>query len=196
MSYTTTRDRTIYTTGQVARICKVAPRTVSKWFDSGRLKGFRIPGSEDRRIPRGELVRFMREYGMPLSLLDNNDPGVLAVGLSDAAVLRLSEIDGVRVERAADGFEAGLVVRESGFRVVVISLSDGVAAACRLVAGVLGVVREPVPVIAVGEVELADESERLTAVGVLAVVPAADLDTLVAKVSRAVNPKPTGRGAK
>ena len=35
----------VFTTGQVAKICKVAPRTVSKWFDSGRLKGYRIPGS-------------------------------------------------------------------------------------------------------------------------------------------------------
>ena len=36
----------VFTTGQVAKICKVAPRTVSKWFDSGRLKGYRIPGSQ------------------------------------------------------------------------------------------------------------------------------------------------------
>ena len=43
--------KTIFTTGQVAKICKVAPRTVSKWFDSGRLRGYRIPGSQDRRIP-------------------------------------------------------------------------------------------------------------------------------------------------
>src|SRR5262249_20909278 len=41
----------VFTTGQVAKICKVAPRTVSKWFDSGRLRGYRIPGSQDRRIP-------------------------------------------------------------------------------------------------------------------------------------------------
>src|SRR5947207_1217774 len=44
----------VFTTGQVAKICKVAPRTVSKWFDSGRLRGYRIPGSQDRRIPQYE----------------------------------------------------------------------------------------------------------------------------------------------
>ena len=32
----------VFTTGQVAKICKVAPRTVSKWFDSGRLRGYLI----------------------------------------------------------------------------------------------------------------------------------------------------------
>lgn len=56
----------IYTTGQVAKICKVAPRTVSKWFDSGRLRGYRIPGIQDRRIPREHLIRFLKEYGFPI----------------------------------------------------------------------------------------------------------------------------------
>ena len=60
----------VFTTGQVAKICKVAPRTVSKWFDSGRLRGYRIPGSQDRRIPREHLLRFLKEHGMPLGDLE------------------------------------------------------------------------------------------------------------------------------
>ena len=35
----------VFETGQVAKICEVSRKTVNKWFDSGRLKGFRIPGS-------------------------------------------------------------------------------------------------------------------------------------------------------
>ncbi len=54
----------IYTIAQVAAICKVAPRTVSKWFDSGRLKGYRIPGSQDRRVPRTYLLEFLKKHGM------------------------------------------------------------------------------------------------------------------------------------
>lgn len=57
----------VFTTGEVARICKVAPRTISKWFDSGRLKGYRIPGSQDRRIPREYLLKFLTEHGMETS---------------------------------------------------------------------------------------------------------------------------------
>ncbi len=56
----------ILTIGQCAKICKVAPRTVSKWFDSGRLKGYRIPGSQDRRVPQVYLVKFMNEHGLPI----------------------------------------------------------------------------------------------------------------------------------
>ena len=59
----------VFTTGQVAKICQVAPRTVSKWFDSGRLRGYRIPGSQDRRIPRKELIRFLKENQMPIPTL-------------------------------------------------------------------------------------------------------------------------------
>ncbi len=65
--------KTIYTTGQVAKICKVAPRTVSKWFDSGRLRGYRIPGSQDRRIPREHLVKFLKTHGMPYVDLEEDD---------------------------------------------------------------------------------------------------------------------------
>ena len=63
----TDSQKTVLTTGEVAKICCVAPRTVSKWFDSGQLRGYRIPGSKDRRIPIEQLVRFMRVHGMPLN---------------------------------------------------------------------------------------------------------------------------------
>ena len=57
----------ILTTGDVAEICNVASRTVHKWFDSGLLSGYRIPGSRDRRIPIDELKRFMEEHSLPMS---------------------------------------------------------------------------------------------------------------------------------
>ena len=58
-------EKDVLTTGEVAKICNVAPRTVSKWFDTGVLKGYRIPGSKDRRIPVSQLIRFMKEHGIP-----------------------------------------------------------------------------------------------------------------------------------
>jgi excisionase family DNA binding protein len=63
------KGKNVLTTGDVARICNVAPRTVSKWFDSGQLRGYRIPGSKDRRIPLTELLRFMKQHNIPTSEL-------------------------------------------------------------------------------------------------------------------------------
>ena len=56
----------VLTTGDVAKICNVAPRTISKWFDKGLLNGYRIPGSRDRRIPIAELAQFMAAHKIPI----------------------------------------------------------------------------------------------------------------------------------
>jgi len=63
------KGKNILTTGDVARICRVAPRTAQKWFDTGLIKGYRIPGSRDRRIPIAELKRFMEANDMPMDML-------------------------------------------------------------------------------------------------------------------------------
>ncbi len=116
--------RTIFTTGQVAKICKVAPRTVSKWFDSGRLRGYRIPGSQDRRIPREHLIRFLKEHGMPLGELDEEGlMKVLLVGTDEPLKNSLVELNqnGLRLETVtADLFEAGSKAQELHPQCVVI----------------------------------------------------------------------------
>ena len=68
------RSRLILTAGQAAAICNVSARTVCKWFDSGRLLGYRIPGSRDRRIPRDSLLAFMKSHDMPLNGLADTTP--------------------------------------------------------------------------------------------------------------------------
>src|ERR687895_345614 len=83
----------VFTTGQVAKICKVAPRTVSKWFDSGRLRGYRIPGSQDRRIPREHLIKFLKEHGMPLGELEEEGlHKILIIGADKLFIDRVKEM--------------------------------------------------------------------------------------------------------
>ena len=57
--------KTVFTTGEAAKICKVSQQTIIRCFDSGQLKGFRVPGSRFRRIPREQLYMFMRDNGIP-----------------------------------------------------------------------------------------------------------------------------------
>lgn len=54
----------VYTTGQIAKMCSVAPRTVTKWIDKGVLKGYRLPLSKDRRVSHEDLYAFMRSNGL------------------------------------------------------------------------------------------------------------------------------------
>ncbi len=121
--------RTIFTTGQVAKICKVAPRTVSKWFDSGRLRGYRIPGSQDRRIPREHLIRFLKEHGMPLGELEDEAMGkLLLIGVgspTQAQMLELMPPEDYKIETAASGFEAGIQAESLHPDCVIIDFSMG-----------------------------------------------------------------------
>ena len=105
-------EKDVLTTGEVAKMCNVAPRTVSKWFDSGTLKGYRIPGSKDRRIPLGELLKFMKAHGIPLEGLNSGRTRVLIVD-DDADVVDvlrkvLTEQTNYEVATATSAFEAGL----------------------------------------------------------------------------------------
>ncbi len=105
-------DRDVLTTGEVAKICNVAPRTVSKWFDSGQLKGYRIPGSKDRRIPVSELLRFMKAHGIPMDGITSGQTRVL-IADDDAEVVEvlkrvLGEQTNYEVSTATGLFKAGL----------------------------------------------------------------------------------------
>lgn len=122
-------DKDVLTTGEVAKICNVAPRTVSKWFDSGSLKGYRIPGSKDRRIPVRELLRFMRAHGIPTDNLDTGQTRVL-IADDDAEVVEvlrrvLSEQTNYAVSVASNGFEAGLACEKLRPHVVLLDLHLG-----------------------------------------------------------------------
>src|SRR5438045_3342000 len=120
----------VFTTGQVAKICKVAPRTVSKWFDSGRLRGYRIPGSQDRRIPREHLIRFLKEHGMPLGELEEEGwHKILVIGAEKLFINRVQELlpedEEYKYEVANSGFEAGIQAESFHPDTIIVDLAMG-----------------------------------------------------------------------
>lgn len=119
----------VLTTGEVAKLCNVAPRTVSKWFDSGQLKGYRIPGSKDRRIPLNHLIRFMKDHGIPLDGLHSGRTRVLVVDderdVVDALHRVLTEQANYEVRTALNGFEAGLECERFKPHVMLLDLHLG-----------------------------------------------------------------------
>lgn len=114
----------VFTTGEVADICKLSQQTVIRCFDSGRLRGYRVPGSRFRRIPRDALIQFMKEHKIPLDQIELGKIRVLVVDDDPAIVEMLVELlerDGrFEVETASTGFDAGLKTRS--FRPDVIVL--------------------------------------------------------------------------
>lgn len=106
-------EKRIFTTGEAAAICKVSQQTIIRCFDSGRLTGFRVPGSKFRRIPRDELIRFMKANGIPVEQLEGGRKRVLVVD-DDAQIVALFQDilgrDGrFDVKTAGTGYDAGLL---------------------------------------------------------------------------------------
>ncbi len=104
----------VFSTGEAAALCRVSQQTIIRCFDSGRINGFKVPGSKFRRIPRAELVRFMQENGIDTAGLEKCSPRIVIV---HASVVAAEEIR-VELERGrwcevwigADAFEGGLLV--------------------------------------------------------------------------------------
>lgn len=189
----------VFTTGQVADICMVAPRTVAKWFDSGRLRGYQIPGGGDRRVPRDILIRFLREHGIPAGRLAEIDGPegvrVLLVGAApqlagrlDAAIRARVPDPGYTVVRAASsGFEAGLVAADYRPTHVLIDAAMGRIEACQIAQVAMGMVTPSGPiVIALGDVGASAGSFH-------AVMPSgAPAESLAAEICGAASPAAKG----
>jgi excisionase family DNA binding protein len=108
--------KTVFTTGEAAKICKVSQQTIIRCFDSGALKGFRVPGSRFRRIPREQLYMFMRDNGIPTDALESGKRKILIVDDDEELVELIADAldrDGrFEIRTVNNGFDAGMMVKE------------------------------------------------------------------------------------
>lgn len=124
------RSNKVFTTRQTAKICHVASATVCRWFDSGLLKGFLVPGSQDRRIPRLNLIEFLKENEMPLDAIEEADIAKVLLVSQDQVLIKylrreLTPQNFFSVGVAASGFEAGIQTERFRPDGIVIDCSFG-----------------------------------------------------------------------
>lgn len=106
-------SKQVFTTGEAAKVCGVSQQTIIRCFDAGRVGGFRVPGSRFRRIPRAELIKFMRHNDIPIDVFDAGPKRVLIVE-DDPNIVELFE-DALGNDRrlelrsASTGYDAGLL---------------------------------------------------------------------------------------
>jgi len=185
------KGKNVLTTGDVAKICHVAPRTVSKWFDNGQLKGYRIPGSKDRRIPVSELIRFMKVHNMPTTGLS---VGKIRILIADSNAKTASVLaDALRsradyeVQSVQSNFETGALAQSFMPHVVLVSLlAEGIDAA-----GICHGIRanedlQTIKVIAIANRLSDSESAALLQKGFDAYIPySADVTEVIKKIEEA-----------
>jgi excisionase family DNA binding protein len=124
-----TASKDVFTTGDVARLCGVTIRTVIKWFEQGRLEGYRLPGSRDRRFTRDAVRRFLEASDLPVSLSQLGTPLVLVVdddpGIRRLLTRYLGTLGVVEVDQASTGWEAGLKVASRRPRLLLLDYRLG-----------------------------------------------------------------------
>lgn len=130
----------VFTTGEAADVCGVSQQTIIRCFDNGKLKGFRVPGSRFRRIPRDALATFMKDHGIPLDHMDSGKHKVLIVshsaGLARTVALKLEAEGRFDVRTAGSSYEAGIITQQFMPALIVLDLGhiDGEASAiCQVI---------------------------------------------------------------
>jgi excisionase family DNA binding protein len=130
--------RKVFTTGQVAKICKVSGRTVANWCDNNKIKWYRIPGSRERRIVREHLLPFLKERG--ISLEETNSLKVLLVSDDETFTSQFAQSlkaqDSFDVATKTSMFEAGIEYEKSNPTFIIVDFSLGLSEAvtlCKLV---------------------------------------------------------------
>jgi excisionase family DNA binding protein len=112
----TLNGKQVFTTGEAADICKISQQTIIRCFDNGRLKGFRVPGSRFRRIPRDELIRFMRANDIPTDQFENGKRKILVVDddeqIVELFVDVLSRDSRFVIETTTTGYGAGMLTEQ------------------------------------------------------------------------------------
>jgi excisionase family DNA binding protein len=151
----------VLTTGDVARLCRVTIRTVIKWFEQGRLEGYRLPGSRDRRFTRAAVRRFLAESGLPAELHREGSPLVLVVDDDDGIRALVSKYLGtlgvLEVDEAASGWEAGLKIASRKPRLLLLDYRLGDTTGDRVVATIRGMSGLEQPSIVIMSAHLTDQ---------------------------------------
>ncbi len=102
----------VYSVADVAKIIHVSIATVNRLLNSGKLKGYQPSENAKWKIPRKELLRYMREHNIPIEFLEGERTRILVIddetSISDIIKMVFQEDRDVEIDSAYSGFQAGL----------------------------------------------------------------------------------------
>jgi CheY-like chemotaxis protein len=173
------KTKTVFTTGEVARICKMNVMTVNRRFDDGTLKGYKLPKSGVRRVPYKELVAFIKTFGIPMEFLAPYGQAfkvLLAAGENECKSIRamlgsIQSEDEIEIYEASNTFQAGRMFEKSRPDLLIIDLAQPDIGAKEIIGHVRAEKETPAKIIGISsapgeqmasEVKLSDLDAALT----------------------------------
>ncbi|WP_218310986.1 response regulator [Alteromonas antoniana] len=116
------------TSGEIAAFCDVNLRTVIRWIESGKLKGFKLPGRGNNRVLVDDFVDFLERHNMPVpqQLRGEATPGILIVDDEmpvAKSIQRVARRAGYDTMIATGGFQAGIMLSQNNPKLMTLDLS-------------------------------------------------------------------------
>ncbi len=116
------------TSGEIASYCDVNLRTVIRWIESGKLKGFKLPGRGNNRILVEDFIEFLERHDMPIpdALRGIASPSILIVDDEmpvAKSIQRVARRAGFNSYIATGGFQAGIMLSQYEPKVMTLDLS-------------------------------------------------------------------------
>jgi excisionase family DNA binding protein len=116
------------TSGEIASYCDVNLRTVIRWIESGKLKGFKLPGRGNNRVLVEDFVEFLERHDMPIpdALRGVASPSILIVDDEmpvAKSIQRVARRAGFDSYIATGGFQAGIMLSQYEPKVMTLDLS-------------------------------------------------------------------------
>lgn len=116
------------TSGEIASYCDVNLRTVIRWIESGKLKGFKLPGRGNNRILVEDFIEFLERHDMPIpdALKGIASPSILIVDDEmpvAKSIQRVARRAGFDSYIATGGFQAGIMLSQYEPKVMTLDLS-------------------------------------------------------------------------
>lgn len=116
------------TSGEIASFCDVNLRTVIRWIESGKLKGFKLPGRGNNRVLVDDFVDFLERHNMPVptQLRGEANPSILIVDDEmpvAKSIQRVARRAGYETMVASGGFQAGIMLSQHNPKLMTLDLS-------------------------------------------------------------------------
>jgi excisionase family DNA binding protein len=131
----------LFTTFEIAKLCKVDITTVINWVNAGKLQAYKTPGGH-RRIRKNDFLKFLKQYNLPVPKELGQDKMTLLI-VDDEEELRKMMRRVIQrkwpqfeILEAEDGFKAGKLLAEKKPLFVILDIKlpgiDGIEV-CKII---------------------------------------------------------------
>ncbi len=118
----------VLTVFKASKYCRVSPKTIINWIESGLIKAYKTPGGH-RRINQKDLIAFMEKQGMPIPENEADTGRIKILVVDDDPIIVESIVQALEEDEhdyevisAADGFEAGIQVSHFNPDLVILDI--------------------------------------------------------------------------